>query len=795
MTASGNSTRQSPHSDSAGSTATVARGDDSDGRNAFPTDAEDDVHYFDVLHPILLSHVRRANSDGVLALLSLPSIAESNVFWRTCTYREGLVAAVLMYIMEHTGQVATVSASPPTLPTPTGFAGSPVDILATSDERTQGSRARSQEATLHVKRQSSLPSLSHHFSTAPSVPSGAATVTNQRFPTSPSPPPTPLTADDLHALLHLCVGEGTDVSDLHEIIRSAPSSQQRTDADGTERPCALHQRHPAALASLLRVGRALREQRRASTTLSGGACTPITQRWPIGDLRETPAVRGLDHYIQGVMRRLEAMMAAEVEQPGLDVFPLATRKRPRPSDAPKTTSSSTSVGDTSTGTPLSSGSDPHCATRGEVMATAYAETVSLAALSAVLQEHCHDMSYVNPLHNHHTTSAAAEESRESTTTTATTTMGISSSTSNDSLANIVQATGTTTTTNCASAQMTEAGTSIAGLMHTALPAVPKDMKSAHAGATEDTAAGDVSGGLDAVALLRRIPAISATRWALPSRACNTADCNSGEIVGGSLLPLPAKGATGESGLGEVEQRQKRGAAASVSAGSPSRRPRTSSTASAATVAPPLPPPQQQRHVDEELTRLSASIQVFDAFTSALEQSAAAAAADMSGGRERPSPALTAAPSSSSKEGPVGSRAVERPAMSGGHHSETPASLPPSSSGVRRRHKFSPQEDAAILHGIARFGQMSGSFQYILHAYRGVWRVGRTALHLYDHWRGALRRRAVAAFSDEATSHEGCRTLNKEPDEEDEAKPTSPLYSAALNNEQDLSSEIEDSSSE
>ncbi|KAF8292716.1 putative ttaggg binding factor [Trypanosoma cruzi] len=61
---------------------------------------------------------------------------------------------------------------------------------------------------------------------------------------------------------------------------------------------------------------------------------------------------------------------------------------------------------------------------------------------------------------------------------------------------------------------------------------------------------------------------------------------------------------------------------------------------------------------------------------------------------------------------------------------------------QRRHKFTPEEDEAILQGVARFAKGPGRFESILYAYRGVWHRDRTATQLHDHWRGTLRQRAV-----------------------------------------------------
>lgn len=61
---------------------------------------------------------------------------------------------------------------------------------------------------------------------------------------------------------------------------------------------------------------------------------------------------------------------------------------------------------------------------------------------------------------------------------------------------------------------------------------------------------------------------------------------------------------------------------------------------------------------------------------------------------------------------------------------------------QRRHKFTPEEDEAILQGVARFTKGPRKFESILYAYRGVWHPERTAEQLRDHWRAILRPRAV-----------------------------------------------------
>lgn len=730
------------------------------------------MQYFDVLHPILLSHVRRANSDGVLALLSLPSIAESDVFWRTCTYREGLVAAVLIHVMEHTGQL-TVPASPPTLPTPASEAASPPGLLVNSNERAGDSRACSPEPTPQTRRQPSLPSPSPHSSPAPSVPSGAITVADDGLsPASYSPRITPLTVDDLHVLLRLCSREGAEIEASCGEHQSVSSPQGRKGADSAETPCVLDRRYPPALASLLRVGKALRQQQRSSNALATGTGTFRRQRRPAGALREAVADMDLELYIQSVMRRLEAMREAQTQlrEHNLDAPAVRTRKRPRFCDAPTTSSASASSGGKRTGVPTSSGADSFCGMRGKVMAAASTDAVDLTALAAVLQEHCHDMVYVNLLSERLTAPAAVEESTDSTTTTATTIMGISSSNSNGSLTNAVHAAGTTTAHTTAG--VAGGGASIADLVDAVPVAVSEGAEGADADATEDVDAQDVSGGLDAVALLHRIPAISATRWVLPSGTRSAKNSGAGATSAGAQRPLLGTAPTAMAPLG----------GASVSTDSSSSRPLACSSTPTTSAVPKM-------H-DSEEERVSAAIRAFDAFTTALEESAATTAGVSAGPLQ--SSLTLSAPSSSLSTGNLSRRrAAARLATSGAVHPQPPVPPPSSTSKVRRRHKFSPQEDAAILHGVARFGQMSGSFQYILHAYRGVWRVSRTALHLYDHWRGALRRRAVAAASGEATSHADRSTFIETLDDGDDAERVSPIYPATPDCRQDLSSDIED----
>ncbi|KAG5508085.1 hypothetical protein GH5_07143 [Leishmania sp. Ghana 2012 LV757] len=778
--------QQPEFSSAADSPATIARGDESGTSDRLPASAKRDLHYFDVLHPILLSHVRRGNSDGVLALLSLPSIAESEVFWRTCTYCQGLVAAVLIHVMEHTGQL-TVPASPPAFSATAADVASPPGVLVASDDPPDDSRVCSLESTPKERRQASLRSPSPHSSRAPPVPSGAVTVTDDGLSRTPhSSIITPLTVDDLHSLLHLCSREGAAAVSLHEEQQSALSPPERTGVDSGKGPCCLARCHPPALASLLRVGKALR-QRHYGSGVSTGAETSSRQLRPTEARRQVATDLDLELYVKSVMYRLEAMMDAQTqtEERNVDAPSVATHKRSRSCDAPTVLPTSTSSEGKRIDISTPSGPDPLRVAGEEVQVAAPADAVDLAALAAVLQEHCHDMVYVSPFNSRRLgASTSVEESTDSTATTATTIMGISSSNSNGSLANLVHAPGITTTANTA-AGAAAARSSAADLGDAAPEAVSRGVEKADEGVAKCSDAQDVSEGLDAVELLRRIPAISATRWALPSGARSADNCDAGEADGGAQRPISATAGAVTAQRGGAGQRHPACAAASASADSSST-PLPCSSACTMVAA-------RQTPVDEEQARVSAGIRAFDAFTAALEESAPTTV----GVSAAPPQSLLApaAPSLSSCTGSLSRRrTAARPVAPGALHARPSAPPPPpsrsSTSEVRRRHKFSPQEDAAILHGVARFGQMSGSFQYILHAYRPVWRAGRTALHLYDHWRGALRRRAVAAVSSAVTSHADRSGLNKALDDEEGALRISPIHPATPHYEQDLSSDIE-----
>ena len=58
-----------------------------------------------------------------------------------------------------------------------------------------------------------------------------------------------------------------------------------------------------------------------------------------------------------------------------------------------------------------------------------------------------------------------------------------------------------------------------------------------------------------------------------------------------------------------------------------------------------------------------------------------------------------------------------------------------------RHKFSPEEDAALIEGVSKF-HGAGRFRDILAAHRHVWKPSRTPQHLADHWK-VLRPRLIA----------------------------------------------------
>lgn len=71
-----------------------------------------------------------------------------------------------------------------------------------------------------------------------------------------------------------------------------------------------------------------------------------------------------------------------------------------------------------------------------------------------------------------------------------------------------------------------------------------------------------------------------------------------------------------------------------------------------------------------------------------------------------------------------------------------------SSSTPRRLRFTAEEDEAIIRGVSLYGQRNGAFKTIYHAFRGVWRPNRTPTHLYDHWRGALKAKALQRLTQE-----------------------------------------------
>ncbi|CCW64936.1 unnamed protein product [Phytomonas sp. EM1] len=80
------------------------------------------------------------------------------------------------------------------------------------------------------------------------------------------------------------------------------------------------------------------------------------------------------------------------------------------------------------------------------------------------------------------------------------------------------------------------------------------------------------------------------------------------------------------------------------------------------------------------------------------------------------------------------------------HSQSPAVLPQSGK-IKRRKRFTPEEDEAIIQGVKRFDyQGTTRFQYIFRAFQSVWQPGRTPTHLYDHWRDSLRKRVLQGMT-------------------------------------------------
>ncbi|KAK7196962.1 ttaggg binding factor [Novymonas esmeraldas] len=562
-----------------------------------------DMHFYDVLHPIVLSHVRRGNVDGVLALLSLPQLSTSTLYWSTCTYREGLVAAALMYVIEHTGQ-RTVPASPPT-------------------------------------------------------PAAAAA-------------PAALSVVELYALLRLCLRgavEALVVSSSPLLCGPCVSPPSRDDGDATSAQPP-QQSHSPALATLVRVGRAWRHGER-------------------GDSSSSSSRRDLELYVRSVMGRLEAWMSAPAPtegERGDAAHGDATRKRPRP-------------GNTA------------------------ADVIDLAALAAVLQARCCDLMYVNPLRDGHVSGAGATTTADAsmdsaTTTSAATAMGVSSSSNSNGSAAVASA--------------------ALPVVAVAAPTVDDDGSGSD---TEDTSEEEEE---DAVAMLRRVPTIGAVRWAVPPTS--------------STAEPPAPGRGSPRAPPSAHARASPPSCAAVDVASRGRCAREAA--------------------DEEQTRVSAGIRAFDAFTMAQEATAAAAAASESS-LQAPWRVSARPPHALSRDSAAAR--PEQPSTSSPAQPAQPAAV------RRRRHRFSAQEDAAILHGVARFGQRTGSFQYIFHAYRSVWRAGRTALHLYDHWRGALRRHAVASTA--GVTADG---VEEEEEEHNAVEPrVSPIRAALRYAEQDLSSDIED----
>jgi hypothetical protein len=83
--------------------------------------------------------------------------------------------------------------------------------------------------------------------------------------------------------------------------------------------------------------------------------------------------------------------------------------------------------------------------------------------------------------------------------------------------------------------------------------------------------------------------------------------------------------------------------------------------------------------------------------------------------------------------------LAHPLNSGGLVAEGDHHAPPQQ---QVRKKFTKEEDDAILRGIARFAVGPSRFSEIFYTYKTVWKAGRTAAHISDHWRNTLRHRVV-----------------------------------------------------
>ena len=101
-------------------------------------------------------------------------------------------------------------------------------------------------------------------------------------------------------------------------------------------------------------------------------------------------------------------------------------------------------------------------------------------------------------------------------------------------------------------------------------------------------------------------------------------------------------------------------------------------------------------------------------------------------------------------------APARPArVSGGvvplqqQQNQKPPSAPSAPSRVKQQ--FSKEEDEAIVRGIAKFAVGPSRFTDIYLAYKEVWKDGRTALQIADHWRSVLKDKTIRASTTTTTT--------------------------------------------
>ena len=695
--------------------------------------------FFDVLHSILLSHIRRGNSDGVLALLELPAVSSNPLFRQTCTYREGLVAALLNYVMKHTGQT-------------TVCAPAPGDNAASDDvpqARKENDKAGGQQ--------------SGDVEAAPSPASSP----------SPTTAPDVLTAHDLHALLYRCVFPGEPDRSSQEkssFVSGFSSPEQLSHLDeeqrGSREAPASSSQYATALSLLLRPWES-RPQPLHVHSHPIQLCN-----------REEEEERDLRLYLLTVMRKLKAMLrsTADVQDTIIEASQatIATATRKRPHDSAEV-----------------SPSPQQQQARDDTL------SIDLAALVAVLEERFSTFTYVNPLTGSRSTGdrsiAEATLSANAVTATASVTVAAADESSMSRSAAAAPASMRGSAVDAAAARERDSD-------------MPPSKSSTIQAETEGADRDDDS--VDAIAMLQQLPALSATRWTMPASTLTIAT-----DVAARSKPPAASHAQQRTSSSPGKQHQE-----SSSLGRTETAKQSASSRNQLTNVS-TPQPQQ----DAEQARVSNAIRAFDAFAAALEQRPTESRGNshhdkksndddgfMPAQRHRsaapPStaaePTTTAAasaqryasrlvdafpphspcmpppsPSSSRATTVTTTMTTTEVAAREAEAAHLPALTPPprnTAPSVRRRHKFSAKEDAAILHGVAQFGQASGAFRYIFYAYRNVWLAGRTPTHLYDHWRGALRRRAMEAVNGEMMSD-----AEREEGQQQESGPTSDIEDSSL----------------